>query len=761
MKFAHQFKETLEREAFPDHWRAAAIPYSQLKKCLKKVQRELQGLGLDKETLQRLQSAQTVSPDGVTVPMARYNLDQASQSLRPCLSVFVHLQDGQAVDAGLSPASRELLQRLSGKQLPPLGLDQDPGPDAVTRDDTSQMAEGQSAVAEEGLERIEIPLVFDGEFFNILQSDVDSLDILQQQEEKSMEADITTLGREVSAVTRPSKFSKSDLNRWREIFDLYVDAQIFFSSHEIDHGSRSSARAVQNLVWFQKEIQKRDLLNKFKMPTSKLTYNRFLQLNATLLQNLKFQEINKTAINKILKKFDKRTSLGASVSFRAAVRSQKFLAGNVAKKMCAQLAHEVVSVVPRVDDYTCPICFSIAWYPVRLRCSHIFCVRCVIKMQREKKKQCPLCRDEVVMEADLSNIDKNLEKFMRLYFRRETDEKQRANEIERGREIFGPSEFTKIPWFNKHNGTDEMTDSTKRKAGNDAAGVAAFKKKKKGNNGKWKVPRADAPDRPRAHTIEPGDMGIWYAEKMYGIKSGVHCDTSEAEDEDIESAIQKEVGALKDKGRRESDGILTEVRIKEECLLFMRCKAPIEPVEFSRRICQDAANVGHGAAKARYLNRLTPLIVIEKASENGLDEAARKALAGCFKLKAADYEKHSNPEVTGSQSETGHGTTVQEAQPVTYAIRPSIRSHSTLKRDNVIKRIADAIDPVHKVNLGAPDKVILVDIYQTVCGLSVVPGDWESLKRYNLTELYKLSTERKGQTRETEKSSGTEAPSTT
>lgn len=99
--------------------------------------------------------------------------------------------------------------------------------------------------------------------------------------------------------------------------------------------------------------------------------------------------------------FDKRTSLGASVSFRAAVRSQRFLAGNVAKKMCAQLAQEVVSVVPRVDDYTCPICFSIAWYPVRLRCSHIFCVRCVIKMQRESKKQCPLCRDEVVMEADL------------------------------------------------------------------------------------------------------------------------------------------------------------------------------------------------------------------------------------------------------------------------------------------------------------------------------------------------------------------------
>lgn len=300
MKFAHQFKETLEREAFPDHWRAAAIPYSQLKKCLKKVQRELQELGLDNSTLQQLRAAQTVSSDGVPVPMARYNLDQApSQSLRPCLSVFVHLQDGQAVDAALSPASRELLQRLSGKQLPPPRAGEDPDP--ISQDDASQLVGEQSAIAEAGLERIEIPLVFDGEFFNILQSDVDSLDILQQQEEKSMEGDITALGKDVSAVTRPAKFSKSDLNRWREIFDLYVDAQIFFSSHELDHGSRSSARAVENLVWFQREIQKRDLLNKFKMPSSRLAYNRFLQLNATLLQNLKFQEINKTAINKILK----------------------------------------------------------------------------------------------------------------------------------------------------------------------------------------------------------------------------------------------------------------------------------------------------------------------------------------------------------------------------------------------------------------------------------------------------------------------------
>lgn len=48
-----------------------------------------------------------------------------------------------------------------------------------------------------------------------------------------------------------------------------------------------------------------------------------------------------------------------------------------------------------------------------------------------------------------------------------------------------------------------------------------------------------------------------------------------------------------------------------------------------------------------------------------------------------------------------------------------------------------------------------------MCGLSVVPGDWESLKRYNLTELYKLAGEGKGEPRTSEEDSGTiEAPST-
>ncbi|ROW15725.1 hypothetical protein VPNG_02034 [Cytospora leucostoma] len=282
-----------------------------------------------------------------------------------------------------------------------------------------------------------------------------------------------------------------------------------------------------------------------------------------------------------------------------------------------------------------------------------------------------------------------------------------------------------------------MADSGKRKAGQDAGG-AAHRKKKKGNSGKWMVPKATGSEKPKANTIEPGDMGIWvtcplhmkgksaremellfdeYADKVYGIKSEGG-DGSDDEDEDIEAAIQKEVGSLQDKSKGKQDsGVFTEVRIKEECLLFMRCKAPIEPVDFSRRICQDAATVGHGGVKARYLNRLTPVSVIVKATESGLIEGARKALTGHFKLASTD--------AVDNQSEAQVDKADEKTKPATRA--------------DVINRIAGLVDTQHKVDLGAPDKVILVDIYQTVCGFSVVPGDWEQLKRYNLTELYKQS----------------------
>lgn len=54
MKFGHEFEEALQKDDYPAHWVQSAISYRQLKKCIKKVQRELSSLGLDSETLSHL-----------------------------------------------------------------------------------------------------------------------------------------------------------------------------------------------------------------------------------------------------------------------------------------------------------------------------------------------------------------------------------------------------------------------------------------------------------------------------------------------------------------------------------------------------------------------------------------------------------------------------------------------------------------------------------------------------------------------------------
>ncbi len=135
---------------------------------------------------------------------------------------------------------------------------------------------------------------------------------------------------------------------------------------------------------------------------------------------------------------------------------------------------------------------------------------------------------------------------------------------------------------------------------------------------------------------------------MYGIKS-VH-DTAAAggegegdeDEEDIEAAIRKEVAALTAKpaaaaagGDGDGDGNrMTPVKMNVDCLLFVRTRPPVEPVAFVRRVCEDARRCAEipGLMRCRYVNRLTPVAVMGRATEQGLVEVAREALGKYFDL---------------------------------------------------------------------------------------------------------------------------------
>lgn len=169
------------------------------------------------------------------------------------------------------------------------------------RDNSALATESEIATGEPVIQRIEVPLTFDAEFFKTLQSDVAVLGDLQAGEQTALADEIATLSKDIASVTKPSRFSKTDLYRWRELFDIYLQAMVFFSTHERDRGTRDSKTAAKQLDWFQNEVVRRGIVESFKLPASRQALDRFVSINITLLRNIKFQEINRTAVNKILK----------------------------------------------------------------------------------------------------------------------------------------------------------------------------------------------------------------------------------------------------------------------------------------------------------------------------------------------------------------------------------------------------------------------------------------------------------------------------
>lgn len=290
-----------------------AIPYGQLKKCLKKVIRELQELGLDRGTLARLAADQQQCSKDAAADLGgfSYHLDvdsvngEATESvrLRPRLTVFVHLENGAAVDATLSPSTRKFLQKLalSNTAVTNGALSSDnKSPAPSTASSSSQVA---AATSTADLCRVEVPLVFDAEFFEIIQTDVSNIRTLQEEEQAKLERQVVLLGEELGKAIDPSqgRRAKADLDVWRQIFELYLDARIFFSSLESDHGARTSTQAVEQLHWFRDQVVQRKLVQKLRLVTSHAAFNSFVTINTALLSILKFQEINRLAITKILK----------------------------------------------------------------------------------------------------------------------------------------------------------------------------------------------------------------------------------------------------------------------------------------------------------------------------------------------------------------------------------------------------------------------------------------------------------------------------
>lgn len=249
--------------------------------------------------------------------------------------------------------------------------------------------------------------------------------------------------------------------------------------------------------------------------------------------------------------------------------------------------------------------------------------------------------------------------------------------------------------------------------------------KKVKTNAHWKKPRYQS-----LKTIEPGWQGIFAtcdmkkekgavaelypifencAAKLYPELSGEYGDDhKENEEQDIESAIKKEISDVNAERKKNSRPI-TSVDLSTQCVTFFRLKSPCVATAMVKELCESLQRPGPGARplRSRYVHRLTPVDRTGKATLDGLKEIAKEVLGPHF-----------------HNGQTG----------IKFAIRVTSRNHNSLGRDEIIRTVASCVGSDHVVDLKNYDVLILVEVFKKICGMSVV-RDFEKLKRFNYGQL--------------------------
>lgn len=121
----------------------------------------------------------------------------------------------------------------------------------------------------------------DLQFFNVLTHALQALDTLQRNQQALFRQKVDFLCEMISAASEVSQTTArkhklgakvkatlssndghSDLYAWREIFTLWIEAEIFESSAERDRGERTVDEAEKRLKAFAGELTKRGLGDK-------------------------------------------------------------------------------------------------------------------------------------------------------------------------------------------------------------------------------------------------------------------------------------------------------------------------------------------------------------------------------------------------------------------------------------------------------------------------------------------------------------------
>jgi len=133
----------------------------------------------------------------------------------------------------------------------------------------------------------------------------------------------------------------------------------------------------------------------------------------------------------------------------------------------------------------------------------------------------------------------------------------------------------------------------------------------------------------------------------------------------------------------------------------------VDPVKLVLKQVNDVLNTG--ITQTRFVQRLTPVSASCMANIEEIKAMCCKTFHTFFDVDNAE-------------------------QKFSYKIELRFRNHTDLSRSELIEEIANCVPEGHKVNLDEPEIFILIEVFKSVCGMSVVK-DYYKMKKFNVVEL--------------------------